>query len=140
MEPSEPTTWERRLLERFSETACVEDRAALALQLANASIRRRTNEYIDLEVPESLRVGSAAGYPVDAWYPDDDGTPVFMILHLVERSGQLSSLERYRADGAPIKNLEPDIRLVQVKPYRVLGPGERCGFTPEEGWFIFGPD
>src|ERR1700722_13459900 len=87
MEPSEPTTWERRLLERFSETACVEDRAALALQLANPSIRRRTNEYVDLEVPESLRVGSAAGYPVDAWYPDDDGTPVFMILHLVERQG-----------------------------------------------------
>src|ERR1700722_7320798 len=100
MSTRQPTDWERCLLDLFGDIAQVEDQAALAAQLATGvSGPGRTNTSISTcrTWPQRSRT---------TWVsPSTRGTatmtecPVFVLLHSVSRTGQVGSIERYRADG-----------------------------------------
>jgi hypothetical protein len=59
--------------------------------------------------------------------------PVFLLLH-VAKTGRVSSIERWRGDGSAIRDLEPEIGRVQVKPMAALREGERWIFSIDDGW------
>lgn len=129
-----PTASERALLDRFCE-ADVPAKAQLAEQIASAEVVGESPGFLDLAVPESVaRITSPAGLPLHGWYHDTDGTLVSLLLNVPFPEGRIDSLERYRVDGEPIANYEPEPALVRISRDPFDGPGQSATFDPESGW------
>lgn len=112
MEPESPKTFrpledhERKILERLLDHHAFEGRDELRTQL-NSTTARLILEYndnygsIELYVAVPTPAPVRRRVPVEAEYFDDDGTPVWVLLH-VDRNGVLHELEICRADGRPL--------------------------------------
>ena len=99
---------ERKLLERLLDHHEFEGRDQLRRQLDSATARL-IGEYndnygsIQLRVASPIRATVRYRVPVEAEYPDIDGIPVWVLLH-VDADGFLSELEICRADGRPLQS------------------------------------
>ena len=111
---------ERKLLERLLEHHAFEGRDELRAQL-NSATARLIVEYhdnygsIELRVAEPVKATARYRVPVEAEYFDDDGVPVWVLLH-VNREGVMCELEICRADGRPL--LSPPTPE-QLEPFSV---------------------
>lgn len=109
---------ERRLIEALLDHHAFDGRDELRAQLP-ATAARLITEYHDNYGSIELRVADAAPasgvryrVPVEGQYPDDDGIPVWLMLH-VNRDGFLCELEIVRADGKPLMR-RPSAERVEV--------------------------
>lgn len=106
---------ERKVLETLLDHHPFKGRDQLRKQL-EATTARRIVEYRDNYGSIELRVSngapSSAQYrvPVEAQYLDDDGIPVWVLLH-INREGFLCELEIVRADGKPLTSTPAPERL-----------------------------
>jgi len=97
---------ERKLLERLLEHHPFQGRDELRRQLDSATARlivEHNDNYgsIELRVADPTPASVLYLVPVEAEYPDDDGIPVWVLLH-VNRGGVMRQLEICRADGLPL--------------------------------------
>ena len=97
---------ERKLLERLLEHHPFEGRDQLRQQLDPATARlivEHNDNYgsIELRVADPTPAAVLYRVPVEAEYLDDDGIPVWVLLH-VDRGGVMRQLEICRADGLPL--------------------------------------
>ena len=95
------STDERQLLNRLLEEP-FPGRDEFALQLSGSQVR-----IVDADGSMEFHVTSADVAPVrhrvpaEARYDDSDGTPVHLLLHVVD--GRVAQLEIYKADGSTIE-------------------------------------
>jgi len=97
---------ERRLLERLLDDHPFEGRDQLREQLEWTTARpiaeyRDNYGSIELHVSDGPPSSGRRRVPVEGEYRDDDGIPVWLLLH-VSREGFLRELEIVRADGKPL--------------------------------------
>jgi len=96
---------ERRILEALLGHHPFDGRDELLDQLGSATARM-IQEYddnyssIELNVVSPTRANVKYRVPVEAEYLDDDGVPVWVLLHV--RNGVMCELEICRADGRPL--------------------------------------
>ena len=101
-----PTDSEKAIFDRLL-SAAFPGKERLQEQLAEATV-----SVIDVNGSMALRVTGdrvaevTKRIPVEAEYPDTDGVPVHVLLHVVK--GKLDELEIYREDSLPLKkNIDP---------------------------------
>lgn len=97
---------ERRLLETLLDHHPFEGRDQLREQLESTTARlipEYQDNYDSIELHVSNGPPSKGRYrvPVEGQYLDDDGIPVWLLLH-IDREGLLCELEIVRADGKPL--------------------------------------
>ena len=97
---------ERKLLERLLEHDPFEGRDQLRKQLNSTTARlivEHNDNYgsIELRVADPTPANTSYRVPVEAEYLDDDGIPVWIMLH-INREGLMWQLEICRADGRPM--------------------------------------
>jgi len=108
---------ERRILETLLQHHAFDGRDELLKQLKSTTARliledRDNYGSIELRVADPTPANVRYRVPVEAKYKDDDGIPVWVLLH-VNRQGLMCELEICRADGKPLispplpENLEP---------------------------------
>jgi hypothetical protein len=136
---------ERKLLERLLEHHPFEGRDQLRRQLDSTTARlivEHNDNYgsIELRVADPTPASVLYLVPVEAEYLDDDGIPVWVLLH-VTREGVMWQLEICRADGLPLISPPKPERLEPFsKDYGALiekakadaerrqkGPGNKTG-------------
>jgi hypothetical protein len=106
---------ERRLLETLLDDHQFEGRDELRGQLESTTARL-ISEYHDnygsikLKVSDGIPSNGRRRVPVEGQYLDDDGIPVWLLLH-VNREGFLCELEIVRADGKPLISAPTPDRL-----------------------------
>jgi hypothetical protein len=96
---------ERGILEKLLEHHPFDGRGELLKQLDSATARRieeYNDNYGSIELHVAVPVCADVQYrvPVEAEYLDDDGVPVWVLLHV--RNGVMCELEICRADGRPL--------------------------------------
>jgi hypothetical protein len=96
---------ERKLLEKLLEHHPFEGRDQLREQLDSTTARlivEHNDNYgsIELLVASSVTATVPCSVPVEAEYLDDDGIPVWVLLHI--KRGVMWQLEICRADGLPL--------------------------------------
>ena len=96
---------ERRILERLLGNHHFQGREELLKQLESTSARliaEYKDNYgsIELHVADAAPANVRFRVPVEAEYRDDDGVPVWVLVHVV--GGFLDELEIVRADGQPL--------------------------------------
>lgn len=96
---------ERRILERLLQHHAFDGRDELLKQLESTTARlilehRDNYGSIELRVADPTPAGVRRRVPVEAEYRDDDGIPVWVLLHV--REGAMCELEICRADGKPL--------------------------------------
>jgi hypothetical protein len=96
---------ERRLLERLLDHHPFEGRDQLRRQLDSTTARlivEFNDNYgsIELFVTDPVPAPVSRSVPVEAEYQDDDGVPVWVLLHV--KRGVMWELEICRADGQPL--------------------------------------
>jgi len=96
---------ERRLLERLIEHHWFDGRDELRCQLESATARLIAQYHdnygsIELRVENATPASVRYRVPVEAEYLDEDGIPVWVLLHV--REGVMCELEICRADGQPL--------------------------------------
>ena len=109
---------ERKLLERLLDHHAFAGRDELREQLESATARlivEHNDNYgsIELHVAEPTPAAVRLRVPVEAEYLDDDGIPVWVMLH-VNRDGVMCELEICRADGRPL--ISPPV-AERLEPY-----------------------
>ena len=97
---------ERRLLETLLDHHQFDGRDQLREQLESTTARlipEYQDNYDSIELHVSNGPPSKGRYrvPVEGQYLDDDGIPVWLLLH-IDREGLLCELEIVRADGKPL--------------------------------------
>jgi hypothetical protein len=106
---------ERRLLETLLDHHQFDGRDQLRQQL-QATTARLILEYRDNYGSIELRISNGPPYsgrrrvPVEGQYLDDDGIPVWLLLH-INREGFMCELEIVRADGKPLVSAPTPERL-----------------------------
>ena len=96
------TVREKSILERMLRQLS-DDKDPLRAQASAAEVKTIDDEgSLDFSVPATAPRASAITerVPVTATFNDEDGTPVYILLHL--QDGRLSELEVYKADGSKI--------------------------------------
>jgi hypothetical protein len=132
--PRPLTAAERAIIDRFRDVV-IPARDALAKQLELVEVRGESKGYLLLTVPaDAPPITVSAGFPLDGWYADSDGTLVSLILHVAFPEGKIDSLERYRVDGEDITNLTPDAASVSVGRNPLEDPNQFATFDPQTGW------
>ena len=106
---------ERRLLETLLEHHQFDGRDQLREQLESTTarlIREYQDDYGSIELRVSNGPPSSGRYrvPVEGQYLDDDGIPVWFLLH-INREGFMCELEIVRADGKPLHSTPTPERL-----------------------------
>jgi hypothetical protein len=96
---------ERKLLERLLEHHSFEGRDQLRRQLDSTTARlvvayKDNYGSIELSVAEPVPAKVSCSVPVEAEYLDEDGVPVWVLLHT--KGGVMWELEICRADGLPL--------------------------------------
>ncbi|MGA2077471.1 MAG: hypothetical protein ABSH52_28620 [Terriglobia bacterium] len=115
---------ERKLLERLLEHHPFDGRDELRRQLDSTTARligEHNDNYgsIALFVSNPVPASVACSVPVEAEYLDEDGIPVWVLLHV--KQGLLWELEICRADGLPLIASPVPERLEPFsKDYRAL--------------------
>jgi hypothetical protein len=72
-------------------------------QINNAFVKRIDRDgSLSFELQPSIKANVIRRIPVEAQYPDSDGTIVHVLLHVV--NGVITELEVYKDDGSPIIN------------------------------------
>ena len=99
---------ERRLLQRLLEHHPFDGRDELRKQLESATARTIAEHHdnygsIELRVADPTPARVRFRVPVEAEYLDDDGVPVWVLLH-VNREGVMCQLEICRADGLRLQS------------------------------------
>jgi hypothetical protein len=97
---------ERRILERLLQYHEFDGRDELLTQLESTTARtilEHHDNYGSIELCVNQPTPARVRYrvPVEAEYLDDDGVPVWVLLH-VNRGGLMCELEICRADGQPL--------------------------------------
>ena len=97
---------ERKLLETLLEHHPFEGRDQLRRQLDSTTARLIVEHHdnygsIELRVADPIPSSGRYRVPVEAQYLDDDGVPVWLLLHL-NHEGVMWQLEICRADGRPL--------------------------------------
>ena len=97
---------ERRLLESLLDHHPFDGRDQLRRQLESTTARLIEEHHdnygsIELRVADPTPASGRYRVPVEAQYLDDDGVPVWLLLH-VNREGVMWQLEILRADGCPL--------------------------------------
>lgn len=100
-----PTSDERKLLARLLSVD-FQGRSAIIDQLRDAQVRT-IDEFGSLEILSTSGPHSEVkqSVPVEATGADSDGVEVYALLHV--HNGRVQELERYKADGSPIKVWPP---------------------------------
>ena len=107
---------ERRLLETLLEHHSFEGRDQLRKQLESTTARLIVEHHdnygsIELRVADPTTPSSGRyQVPVEGQYLDDDGIPVWLLLH-INRDGFMCQLEIVRADGKPLISTPTPERL-----------------------------
>jgi hypothetical protein len=106
---------ERRLLEALLEHHPFDGRDQLREQLESTTARlipEHHDNYGSVELHVSNGPPSKGRYrvPVEGQYLDDDGIPVWLLLH-INREGFMCELEIVRADGKPLISTPPPERF-----------------------------
>ncbi len=106
---------ERRLLETLLDHHQFDGRDQLREQLQSTTARlilEYQDNYGSIELHISNGPSSSGRYrvPVEGQYLDDDGIPVWFLLH-VDREGFMCELEIVRADGKPLISIPTSERL-----------------------------
>ena len=96
---------ERTLLEKLLNHHPFDGRDELRGQLESVTARPIAQYHdnygsIELRVANPVPANVRYRVPVEAEYPDDDGVPVWVLLHV--REGVMCELEICRADGRPL--------------------------------------
>lgn len=97
---------ERKLLETLLDHYWFEGRDQLRTQLDSVTARmimEYKDNYGSIELNVANDTPSTGRYrvPVEGQYLDDDGVPVWLLLH-INREGLMCELEIVRADGKPL--------------------------------------
>lgn len=97
---------ERKLLETLLDHHDFDGRDQLREQLESTTARlilEYRDDYGSIELQVSNGLASSGRYrvPVEGQYLDDDGIPVWLLLH-INREGFMCELEIVRADGKPL--------------------------------------
>ena len=122
---------ERSLLERLLDHHPFDGREQLRRQLASTTARL-IGEYHDnygsiaLPVAHPVPAGVRYRVPVEAEYLDDDGVPVWVLLH-VDCEGVMCELEICRADGRPLISPPTPQR---IEPFSADYGARRSGGIP----------
>ena len=106
---------ERRLLETLLDHRQFDGRDQLREQLESTTARlilEYQDNYGSIELHVSNGPPSSGQYrvPVEGQYLDDDGIPVWLLLH-INREGFMCELEIVRADGKPLISTPTPERL-----------------------------
>ena len=101
------TALERGYIDRLL-TADFPGRDEVAQQLTSALARRIDNEgSVELVPQNNARAPVLKRVPVEGESVDDDGVPIYFLLHVVD--SRVRELEIYKADGSPIVRMpSPD--------------------------------
>lgn len=111
------TAWERLLLNLFSG-ATVESQLALQAQIAGAWVASEEPGHVYLQVAQDAPpLKSNSGFPIEARYFDDDGTPIIYLLHANFPKGQIHELDYWRSDGDEILERTPPASAIEIIPY-----------------------
>jgi hypothetical protein len=97
---------ERKLLESLLDHHPFDGRDQLRRQLESTTARLIETYHdnygsIELRVADPTPASGRYRVPVEGQYLDDDGVPVWLLLH-VNREGVMCELEICRADGQPL--------------------------------------
>ena len=131
---------ERKILERLLEYHPFEGRDQLRKQLDSTTARlivEHNDNYgsIQLRVADPVPANVLCRVPVEAEYLDDDGIPVWVLLH-VDGGGVMRELEICRADGKPLITPPMADRLEPFsKDYRKLAESAKAENRDGRGRF-----
>lgn len=117
---------ERELIEQLLQQPFVgpdEIRSQLATVHVAAEVDRdtRTLRFVQPHAPDAPRAPTVLRLPVEAESTDTDGTPIAVLLHVID--GWVEELEIYRVDGQPIARDEPwSLESISVNHVHDLEP------------------
>ena len=107
------TTDERSILDRLLEVDFA-GRDQVRTQLAHVTARTLDDDGgLELRTESTVVANVDRTVPAEAWYQDEDGVRVELLLHVVH--GKVRELEIYKVDASPIR-LRPAAASLRIDP------------------------